>query len=206
MGTGSAYVDSLLDQSADAFPINRLAREAAMATRTALRTKPREVANPAVRKALHETVFRFDLVMRINVIAHEMVDREGLLYMVFAGQLALLASEDRKEQVADPAHGRRLALCREFTAGRVTELLAAQAARSIVEGRYLDGHRALFPDAVVAWTARLQEAESLAVMAESPRRARWGATDRATRRRRSLREDSHARGGPRRARSLDGPR
>ena len=31
---------------------------------------------PAVRSALRETVFRFELVMRINVVTHELVDRE----------------------------------------------------------------------------------------------------------------------------------
>jgi len=79
-GTLSASVDSLLDQEPDAFPINRLAREAGGATRTTLWGKPAAVVDAAVRKALRSTIFRFDLVMRINVVAHEMIDREELLY------------------------------------------------------------------------------------------------------------------------------
>ncbi len=58
-GTLSAYVDSLLDESPDDFPINRLADDAARATRAALRGKPPETVAPAVRKAVLGTVFRF---------------------------------------------------------------------------------------------------------------------------------------------------
>jgi hypothetical protein len=49
---------------------------------------------------------------------------------------------------------------------QVTELLGAEEARSIVEGRYLDGHAALFPDAVAAWAERLLMTQTLAVMAD----------------------------------------
>ncbi|HEY5472375.1 MAG TPA: hypothetical protein VIK32_04195, partial [Candidatus Limnocylindrales bacterium] len=38
----------------------------------------------------------------------------------------------------------------------------AQEARSIVEGRYLDGHAALFPGAAQAWTEQIQSSEAIA--------------------------------------------
>ena len=44
----------------------------------------------------------------------------------------------------------------------MSELHAAQAARSIVEGRYLDGHGALFPDAAQAWTEQIRSSEAIA--------------------------------------------
>ncbi len=165
-GNLTDYVDSLLDQEPDALPINRLARDAAGSTRTALRGKPAEVVHAAVLKALRETIFRFDLVLRINVTAHEMIEREALLYLVFAGQIALLLSDDRKAPLPDPTYLRRMAQCRELTAQRVDELLAAQEARSMAEQRYLDGHPALFPDAVGEWAERLRLAQELAVMAD----------------------------------------
>jgi hypothetical protein len=165
-GTLSTYVDSLLDQEPDTFPINRLAKEAVDATRASMRGKPQEMVGSAVRKALGATLFRFDLVMRINVVAHDMIDRELLLYAVFAGQIAVLVSDDRKERLLDPAYLRRMAQCRELTAERVTELLAAQEARSMAEQRYLDGHAALFPDAVSEWAEQLRLAQELAVMAD----------------------------------------
>ena len=45
------------------------------------------------------------------------------------------------------------------------ELRAAQEARAIVEGRYLDGHSALFPDAVRAWEEQVRSTAMLAAMA-----------------------------------------
>ncbi|MEX1173721.1 MAG: hypothetical protein WEG56_14050 [Chloroflexota bacterium] len=165
-GDLDVYVDSLLDQPGETFPLNRLAREAVSATRTALKGKPAEVVDAAVRKALRETIFRFELVMRINIVGHEMLERETMLYTVFAGQLAVLVGDDRAERRADPSHLSRLAQCRDFTAMRVTELLAAAKARSISETRYLDGHVALFPNDVAEWADRLRMAQELAVMAE----------------------------------------
>lgn len=164
-GDLESYVRWLLDQPTAAYPLDRLAREAASGARASLRVQPAVLVDAAVRKALRETVFRFELVMRINVIAHELIEREALIYAVFAGQLALLAGE-RSEPPADPVHRRRLALSRELTAGRVIEFRAVGEARSVAEKRYLDGHPALFPDAVVAWAERLHLATELAVMAD----------------------------------------
>lgn len=183
-GTLGAYVDSLLDGPPDSFPINRLARDAASAARTTLRGKPAEVVDPAVRKALRATIFRFDLVMRINTVAHEMIDREQLLYLVFAGQLAILTSDDRTERRAHETYLGRLALCRDLAFGRVTELMAAEEARSIAEARYLEGHNALFPDSVGQWSECLRQAQELAVMADrlaeldgAPPAATWDPDD-----------------------------
>jgi hypothetical protein len=104
--------------------------------------------------------------MRINVVAHEMIEQEALLHAVIAGQLALLVSDERTDRRADPACLRRVAQCRDLTALRVDELLAAQEACAMVEQRYLDGHAALFPDVVEQWAERLRFAQELAVMAE----------------------------------------
>jgi len=165
-GDLTAYVESLLDQPPEASPINRLAREAASAARTAGRGRPAEVTDAAVRAALRETIFRYELVMRINVTGHELMDRGLLLYTALAAQLALLAGEDRAAPRSDPAHLGWLAQCRDLAMCQVTELLGAEEARSIVEGRYLDGHAALFPDAVAAWAEQLHMAQTLAVMAD----------------------------------------
>ena len=105
-------------------------------------------------------------MIRINVVAHEMVDREALIYAALAGQLAMLVSEERTERRSDPTYSRRMAQCRDVTAGRVVELLAAQEARSIAEQRYLGGHSALFPDGIDQWAEQLRLAQELAVMAD----------------------------------------
>lgn len=166
-GTLSAYVDSLLDKPLDEFPVNRLADDAATATRAALRGKPAETVGTAVRKVLRATVFRFQLVLRINVVAHETIDRETLMYAVFGEQLALLASQERAERLTDEGYLRRLAQCRDITGWRVDGWLAAQEARSMAEERYLDGRAALFPDTARDEAERLRSSMELAVMADA---------------------------------------
>jgi len=166
-GTLSAYVDSLLDKSPDDFPINRLADDAARATRSALRGKPAETVGIAVRKAVRATVFRFHLVLRINVVAHETIDRETLIYVAMAGQLALLGQDVRPERLSDDGHLTRLGQWRDLAMARVDHWLAVQQARSMAEERYLEGRAALFPDAAADEAERLKASMELAVMADA---------------------------------------
>jgi hypothetical protein len=74
-GSLSTYIDSLLEGPPEAFPVNRLAREAAEAARAVQRGKSSELVDTAVRKALRATLIRFELVLRINVVSHEMIER-----------------------------------------------------------------------------------------------------------------------------------
>jgi hypothetical protein len=166
-GTLSAYVDSLLDKSPDDFPINRLAGDAATATRAALRGKPAETVRAAVRKAVLATVFRFHLVLRINVLTHEALDRETLIYVAMAGQLALLGRDARPDRLTDHGHLARLAKCRDITMSRVDHWLALQQARSMAEERYLEGRSAVFPDTAADEAVRLHSSMELAVMADA---------------------------------------
>jgi hypothetical protein len=87
------YVASLLSQDPPVAPLDRLAREAVQGARTANRGKRPGIVDAAVRSALRETVFRFELVMRINVTTKELLDREELIAALFASQLAMLLSE-----------------------------------------------------------------------------------------------------------------
>jgi hypothetical protein len=166
-GTLSAYVDSLLDKPPDDFPINRLAADAAAATRGALRGKPPDTVGMAVRKAVRATVFRFQLVLRINVVAHETTDRETLIYAALAGQLVALGRDDRPERLADDSHLNRLAQCRDIAMSRVDHWLAIQQARALAEERYLDGRAAVFPDTAADEAERLKASMELAVMADA---------------------------------------
>jgi hypothetical protein len=164
-GDIESYVASLLAQEPPVAPLDRLAREAAHGARTAMRGKRPDVVASAVRSALRETVFRFELVMRINVTTHELLEREELIAALFASQLALLLREQGAKRPPDDSHLRRLELCRRLTAHRVNELLASREARSSVEARYLDGHAALFPDIAAAFEAQLRASQETAVMA-----------------------------------------
>lgn len=158
----SAYVDSLLDQPSDAYPINRLARDVAEAARAGQRV--RSDTDSAIRNAVRATMFRYELVLRINVVSHEMIEREALIYAVNAGQAAVLAMDDREKRRRDQLHLGRLATLRDLAASRVDELGAAQEARSVVEMRYLEGHAALFPDDAEGWGKTVQLAQAMAEM------------------------------------------
>jgi hypothetical protein len=159
-----AYVTSLLDLTGNQQPIDRLCHDADAAVRASLHGKRPEVVHAAVRNALLQTVFRYELVLRIYVAAHELLDRETLLEALFASQLALLVRDECPQRTADESHLEQLRQCRDLTALRVRELLAAQAARATVETRYLQGQAALFPDVAAAFDDQIRRSQRLAEM------------------------------------------
>ena len=126
-----------------------------------MRGKRPEIVNAAVRDALRETVFRFELVMRIYVMAHELIDREALIDAALSAHVSLLTFEEPRP-ARYPEHLGRL---RDLLASRVSELRAVGEARSIVEERYLDGHGALFPDVAAAWDEQVKSTAAIADMA-----------------------------------------
>jgi hypothetical protein len=161
-GDLESYVRSqLIEPSAEA-PLDRLAREAASGVRVSLRGKRPEVVGAAVSSALRETVFRFDLVLRILVTTHELLDREGLIRAALSAHVALLTTEGRATRRRDRTYLERFARLRGLLLFRLAELRAAEEARSAVEARYLAGHTALFPDEVTAWDEQLKNTETLA--------------------------------------------
>ena len=164
-GDLESYVRSQLAEPSPEGPLDRLAREATSGARASLRGKRPEVVDAAVRTALRETVLRFDLVMRILVTTHELLEREALIDAALSAHLALLTSEGRAARRRDATYPERFARLRDLLLFRVAELRAAQEARELVELRYLAGHTALFPDAVKAWDDQLRSTETIADLA-----------------------------------------
>ena len=160
-GDIESYVASLLAEDPPVAPLDRLARQAAHGARTTVRGKRPELVESAVRSALRETVFRFELVMRINVVAHDLVDREGLISAALSAQVALATSRGELE----PQDIEWLGQLRDLLLSRVDELHAVQEARTLVQERYLDGHAALFPDLAAAWEEQLRSTRLIAAMA-----------------------------------------
>jgi hypothetical protein len=159
------YVRALLTEDAVEGPLDRLARQAEHGVRMRLRGTRPEVVTKAVRSALRETFFRFELVTRINVTALELLDREVLIDAALAAQIGLLASEGRTARRRDAMHQERFGTLRGLLLFRMSELRAAQEARAAVEGRYLAGHAALFPAAATSWEEQLTRSETLADLA-----------------------------------------
>src|ERR1035437_4364181 len=95
LGDLESYVRSQLAEPSAEGPLDRLARAAATGARGSLRGKRAEIIDAAIRSALRETVFRFDLVMRILVTTHDLLDREGLIEAALSAHIALLTTEGR---------------------------------------------------------------------------------------------------------------
>ena len=164
-GDLESYVRSQLEEPTAEGPLDRLAREAASGVRVSLRGKRPEVVGAAVASALRETVFRFDLVLRILVTTHELLDREGPIQAALSAHIALLTTEGRAQRRRDPTYPERFATLRGLLIFRLAELRAAQEARVTVEARYLAGHTALFPDEERAWDEQLRNTQTLADVA-----------------------------------------
>jgi hypothetical protein len=164
-GDLESYVRWQLAEPSVEGPLDRLAHEAVGGVRASLRGKRPEVVDAAISSALRETVFRFDLVMRILVTTHEFLEREGLIEAALSAHVALLTSEGRERRRRDATYPERFATLRGLLLFRVAELGAAQEARSVVETRYLAGHTALFPDAVKAWDEQLRSTQTIADVA-----------------------------------------
>src|SRR5664279_2911042 len=74
-----SHARAMLDAESTESPLDRLAREADTGARASAKGRRPEAINEAARTAVRETVFRFDLVLRIIVTSHERLDREALV-------------------------------------------------------------------------------------------------------------------------------
>ena len=139
-GSAAAYGAALLDAPPERYPLNRLLGEAAPGVRATAGVHRGPELDRANRKALRERTFRFDLIMRINTNTHDLLERASLIHLALAGCGAHLASDEPVTGPARAVHEDDLPRCLHITDWQVTELLAAEAAHSIVETRYLGGH------------------------------------------------------------------
>ena len=98
------------------------------------------------------SVFRFELVVRINTMTAERCDRERLVSMAMAARLALSTLQFELKD-PDPRLPGDIAIART----RVQDLVTFAGTRTAVEQRYLVGHQALFPDLAQEWDAVVAE-------------------------------------------------
>lgn len=164
-GSLEGYLTPFLDGDLERFPLDRLADETIEGIRATLRGKRSEVVQQALRRAMREMVFRFELVIGLNVSAHELLDREVLLAAALGANIVLLSQMDDLDRRHDAGYERRYASLRDGLQFRVQELHAVEDARTNLEHRYLDGHPALFPDLATAWAEQRASSESLADLA-----------------------------------------
>jgi hypothetical protein len=137
-GDMSAYVRARPDDPMP--PLDALVRQAKQAATGRARGRPRDEADATLRNAVVGTVFRFKLVLRMNVVTSDLPDREVLIHaaLAMAGVMAMEGLSERRGLMS-------LATCRDRLLARVTELLCHDAARANVEKKYLRGMPTLFP-------------------------------------------------------------
>ncbi len=159
-GSFEAWGQATFAAGPDALPLDRLGREAADAVRRSRRGAARDTED-AVYRAVLDTVFRVQLVLRIIEVTDTTLRREVLILAALSAHLALtLETAPERRPGAIP-----LAAQRDLLFARVAELHALEAVRTIVEDRYLDGQTALFPDAVENWADQVRGSEEMAVRA-----------------------------------------
>jgi hypothetical protein len=156
-GDMSAYVRARPDDPMP--PLDALVRQAKQAATGRARGRPRDEADATLRNAVVGTVFRFKLVLRMNVVTSDLPDREVLIHaaLAMAGVMAMEGLSERRGLML-------LATCRDRLLARVTELLCHDAARANVEKKYLRGMPTLFPATQRQSDDQVRQSQTMAVM------------------------------------------
>jgi hypothetical protein len=161
------YARTTLDLPADDQPINRLCREAHEGVAGRFGSRRGDDYQQALRGALRQTVFRFELVLRANEQVHSVEERAFLLTTIFAAWLAMAASDRRPARRRDPHVPEvRLDHTREAAIRSADDQLALAEAVKHVEARYFDGHSILFPAIAENFARQTRGSQEIAVMAD----------------------------------------
>jgi hypothetical protein len=159
-----AYVGWLVDQPKEAAPFWRVPEQAKASVRAAMRGQPRDVVEATAHQAVRDAVFLVELVLRLNGDAAERLRVEELRYAALSWEAWAIgaAGELKTDPHGREAITRRWAAWRDAATGWLENLDAAEAARRLLESRYLHGHGSLFPDLAAGWQALREQAERLA--------------------------------------------
>jgi hypothetical protein len=168
-GSLPAYVAWLIDQPISAAPLERVPMQARTAALEAMRGQPREVVREAAHRAIRDAIFLVELVLKLNVAAEETIRIEGLRYAALFWEMRAIGAEgelarrgrSRSDRSGSTFADRWQAWC-SATVAFLTGIHTAEEARVLLEGRYLDGHPALFRDAIDEWRRLQKSAERLA--------------------------------------------
>ena len=164
-----AYLAAIRDAPREAWPLHRMARQVEAAVRSTAKGTPQEVWQ-AVRRAVGDAFFLFELVLQGNLAAREVRDIEGLRWALLTKWSGLLATEAELARITrqpDPEHAAGEAReWREALAFTLTNLYTEEAARASLERRYLTGRSLLFPALAQEWTDLVERLEWLAEHAE----------------------------------------
>ncbi len=164
-----AYLAAIRDAPREAWPLVQIAAQVEAAVRSSAKGTP-QVVWGAVRRAVGDACFRFELVRQGNLAAREVRDTEGLRWALLTTWSRLLAAEAELARITrqpDAEHAAREAQdWREALACTLTNLYTEELARASLERRYLAGRSLLFPALAHEWRDLVERLEWLAEHAE----------------------------------------
>ncbi len=149
------YCRWLVDRPLADAPLVRIREQALTAVRQAMRGVPYEQVFEVESQTLRDAAFLFQLPMRINATAEDTLRIDGLRYGMLSWEMRAISAEGHVDP--GPTIAERWARWHANVATLRSELSTKDGAFNLLEGRYLDGHITLFPDAVERWE-RLREA------------------------------------------------
>ena len=100
----TAYTRSLFGAGPGAFPMDRLVREAEACAQIRTRGQPRAESETAVRRSIIAALFRVQLILRINALSAECLEREGLVQAALGAHLGLALGQSTGRDNADRLH------------------------------------------------------------------------------------------------------
>jgi hypothetical protein len=152
----TAYAQALYPKGIEGLPLDQLVREA-RASAEAVGGRSQEERSKAAQAAMRQTVFLYQLVLRIWVLTEESLEREGLRYAALSAHLALALSDH------SILGSRAEALQKIGGAAGIwaTELRALETARTRVEAEYFEGTSTLYPATLRRWTEQRELSDGL---------------------------------------------
>jgi hypothetical protein len=171
------YARATIDLPDSAQPSIRITEQVAAATRGTRKGRSDEELGLAVRRAIGDAVFLYQLVFILNQTAADFAQVAILRSLVLVGQLDHLVTEPLSQDLAarraDPDGARGIDTAwrtwRASTEAFVRDVRVEQAARSTLDGRYFAGRSVLFADVAEDWTRLGDQADRLDMIVETLR-------------------------------------
>lgn len=183
-----AYARAIAELPVEAAPMSRIGSEVEASVHSASKGRPREEIEQAVRRAVGDAVFRYILFLRLNSVALEMTDHEGLRASAAFYWMGCLLSGPREDDLEPnewQEHQREQARCwalwRSVVASLLITVMVEEEAREALEARYLGGRPGLLAETEAAWDSFAEQVDRLWSFAQAQHAAADPTEDDAER-------------------------
>lgn len=160
-GSLEAYLAAQLDQPSAVIPLVTVPERARAAARRAHAGEPRAAVREAERQATVDAVFLLELVLELGRVARETIRIGSLRLAALRWELRARTAE---QDLGGGADRQGWAEWRAGVLDLATDLERTEAARLIVEGRYLAGWESLWPTERDVWAKLREEVAAMVSM------------------------------------------